>query len=73
MYTLAVIPVVSQDPGWAGLSGLLPDVVRRHASFEDCEVFVSGPAAMTNAVRRSLRELRVPGSQVHAERFALAG
>jgi predicted ferric reductase len=39
----------------------------------DRDVFVCGPPAMTTAVLRSLRALGVPRSQVHAERFSLAG
>lgn len=39
----------------------------------DRDVFVCGPPAMTAAVLRSLRTLAVPRSQVHAERFSLAG
>jgi predicted ferric reductase len=44
---------------------MVPDVADR-------DVFVCGPPAMTSAVLRSLRALKVPNSQVHAERFSLA-
>jgi len=56
------------DPpfGPAALLRLAPDVTER-------DVFVCGPPAMTTAVLRSLRELKVPRRQVHAERFSLAG
>jgi ferredoxin-NADP reductase len=47
------------------LAELVPDILDR-------DVYVCGPPAMTDAVLRSLRALRVPGSQVHAERFSLA-
>ena len=47
------------------LLAMVPDIVER-------DVFVCGPPAMTTAVLRSLRALRVPGPQVHAERFSLA-
>jgi predicted ferric reductase len=47
------------------LRALVPDITER-------DVFVCGPPAMTNAVLRSLRALRVPRAQVHAERFSLA-
>ena len=50
----------------ANLAALVPDITER-------EVFVCGPPAMTSAVLRSLRALRVPRRQVHAERFSLAG
>ena len=46
------------------LSVLVPDLTER-------DVFICGPDAMTAAVLRSLRELRVPDRQVHAERFRL--
>jgi predicted ferric reductase len=57
-------PNVPFDP--RNLLALVPDVVQR-------DVFVCGPPAMTSAVLRSLRTLRVPRAQVHAERFSLAG
>jgi predicted ferric reductase len=47
------------------LARLVPDITER-------DTFVCGPAAMTDAVLRSLRALRVPARQVHAERFRLA-
>ena len=47
------------------LSALVPDI-------HDRDVFVCGPPAMTTAVLRSLRELKVPSAQVHDERFSLA-
>ncbi|MHB9855455.1 ferredoxin reductase family protein [Streptomyces krungchingensis] len=48
------------------IARLVPDV-------RDRDVFVCGPPGMTAAVLRTLRELRVPGRQIHAERFSLAG
>jgi predicted ferric reductase len=44
----------------------VPDIVHR-------DVFVCGPTPMTAAVLRSLKQLRVPPAQIHAEQFALAG
>jgi predicted ferric reductase len=52
------------EPG--ALLAAVPDIADR-------DVFVCGPPAMTAAVLRSLRTLAVPRSQVHAERFSLAG
>lgn len=49
----------------AGLHSLVPDIVQR-------DIYVCGPPAMTNAVLASLRALRVPNSQVHAEKFSMA-
>jgi predicted ferric reductase len=50
----------------ANLLARVPDIADR-------DVFVCGPPAMTAAVLRSLRTLKVPRHQVHAERFSLAG
>lgn len=50
----------------AELSRLVPDITDR-------DVFLCGPPPMMNAVLRSLRELGVPKSQTHFERFSLAG
>jgi len=47
------------------LIGLVPDITDR-------DVYVCGPSAMTATVLRSLRALKVPRRQVHAERFSLA-
>jgi predicted ferric reductase len=47
------------------LLSLVPDITDR-------DVFVCGPAAMTDAVLRSLRQLGVPPRQRHAETFRLA-
>jgi predicted ferric reductase len=47
------------------LADLVPDIVER-------DVYVCGPPAMTEAVLRSLRALKVPAAQIHAERFSLA-
>jgi predicted ferric reductase len=52
------------EPG--NLRALVPDIAER-------DVYVCGPAAMTDAVLSALRQLKVPRRQVHAERFRLAG
>jgi predicted ferric reductase len=49
----------------ANLRALVPDITNR-------DVYVCGPAALTNAILASLRVLRVPRPQVHAELFRLA-
>ncbi|WP_229831156.1 ferredoxin reductase family protein [Actinoplanes ianthinogenes] len=48
------------------LLALVPDITAR-------DVYVCGPNPMTTSVLDSLRRLRVPSRQVHAERFRLAG
>ncbi|MEV7623215.1 ferredoxin reductase family protein [Actinoplanes sp. NPDC089786] len=50
----------------AGLQSLVPDITAR-------DIYICGPEKMTVAVLKSLSELGVPKSQIHAERFRLAG
>ncbi|WP_414497399.1 ferric reductase-like transmembrane domain-containing protein [Streptomyces sp. CRN 30] len=50
----------------AELARLVPDLADR-------DVFLCGPPPMMNAVLGTLRELDVPASQIHFERFSLAG
>jgi ferredoxin-NADP reductase len=47
------------------LHSMVPDIADR-------DVYVCGPRAMTDTVLESLRRLRVPNRQVHAEKFTLA-
>jgi len=61
---LTVIPVVSDDPDWTGMTGPLPDVISQQADCEDHEVFVSGPGPMVAAVLRVLAG-RVPAERIH--------
>jgi predicted ferric reductase len=48
--------------GLPALRALVPDIAQR-------DVFVCGPPAMVDAVRRRLVRLRVPRRQIHFERF----
>jgi predicted ferric reductase len=50
------------EPG--NLVALVPDIAER-------DIYVCGPQAMMSAVLRSLRQLKIPSRQVHAERFSL--
>ena len=57
------IDVPRQPMGAATISRLVPDIA-------DQDVFVCGPTGLMREVEGALRVLGVPGSQVHAERFA---
>lgn len=59
---LEVITALSDDPGARGPHGLLHTVVRQQASWQDCDVFVSGPPGM---VRATLRVLAHRASDEH--------
>jgi NAD(P)H-flavin reductase/hemoglobin-like flavoprotein len=51
---LTVIPVVSADPEFPGVRGLLPAVVRQRASCAGREIYVCGPDAMVLETKRLL-------------------
>ena len=51
---LTVIPVVSADPGFAGVRGMLPAVVWQRASCAGREIYVCGPDAMVRETKRLL-------------------
>ena len=57
-------PAVGPDPlGPAAIAALVPDVAER-------DVFLCGPLSMMDHAREALRQLGVPTSQIHLERFA---
>jgi NAD(P)H-flavin reductase len=66
---LLVIPVVSHDPGFPGPRGMLPEVVRRHASFENTDVFISGPDDMVRETERVLAR-RVAADRIYRDPFS---
>jgi NAD(P)H-flavin reductase/hemoglobin-like flavoprotein len=56
---LTIVPAVSDEPSFNGEQGLLPDVVARHGSWQDHDVFISGSPAMTRATVARLASLGV--------------
>ena len=67
---LRVIPVLSDQPGYSGLSGLLPDVVYEHESesLADCEAYICGPAGMVSRTAALLAG-HIPPGQLHHDPF----
>jgi NAD(P)H-flavin reductase/hemoglobin-like flavoprotein len=63
---LRVIPVLSDEPGYQGLTGTLPDVVGGHGLFENTEAYVCGPAAMVSQTTALLAASLPPG-QIHRD------
>ena len=61
---LRVIPVLSDQPGYPGLTGMLPEVVSSQGHVGDAEAYVCGPPAM---VRQAVALLGgcIPASQIH--------
>jgi NAD(P)H-flavin reductase/hemoglobin-like flavoprotein len=62
---LTVIPVVSHQPEFAGLKGMLPDVIAQSAACEDREIFISGPDGMVRETVRLLAGRVGPGRIRH--------
>jgi NAD(P)H-flavin reductase/hemoglobin-like flavoprotein len=64
---LRVLPVVSDEPGYDGMRGRVPDVVERFHSWAGHEVYVCGPSAMVDETVRRLRYGGVPPAQIHRD------
>ncbi len=63
--SLALVTVVSDEPGWGGEQGMLPDVMRERGEWQDREVYVCGPPEMVTQTQAVLADLGVPASRLH--------
>ena len=63
---LEVIPVVSDEPGYCGLRGTLPEVTARHLPPEAGDVFICGPPEMVTATA-AVVAARAPGARLHID------
>ena len=61
---LTIVPCVSDDPTFIGEHGTLSDVVARHGSWKDHDVFLCGSPDMTRATLSRLREIGVPAERI---------
>lgn len=66
---LSVVPAVTDEPGFAGETGDIPDVVSRYGPWEQHDFFVSGSAAMVRATLLRLAEMKVPPTRVKYDAF----
>jgi NAD(P)H-flavin reductase/hemoglobin-like flavoprotein len=62
--TLRVIPVLSEEPSYAGLTGMLPEVVKAQGVASDAEAYISGPPGMVRQAA-ALLAASLPKSQIH--------
>lgn len=62
---LTVIPVVSHQPEFDGIKGMLPDAAARYASVEDAEILLSGPERMVARTVALLASRVQPGQIRH--------
>jgi NAD(P)H-flavin reductase/hemoglobin-like flavoprotein len=64
---LRITPVVSDESGYSGIRGLVPDVIARHMPQPGDDVYISGPSRM---VQKSVQALSVNGMRkwrIHAD------
>jgi NAD(P)H-flavin reductase/hemoglobin-like flavoprotein len=61
---LRVIPVLSEEPGYAGLTGMLPEVVKAQGVASDAEAYICGPPGMVRQAA-ALLGASLPESQIH--------
>jgi len=66
---LEVTTALSGDPDASGVHGLLPDVLRQHATWRDRDVFICGPPGMVRGTLRVLAH-RACGEHVHLDPVA---
>jgi NAD(P)H-flavin reductase/hemoglobin-like flavoprotein len=62
--SLRVIPVLSEQPDYAGLTGTLPDAISAGGLFENTDAYVCGPPAMVRQTTAVLAS-SIPASQIH--------
>lgn len=62
--TLRVLPVLSDEPGYNGLAGMLPDIVGSQGLFETAEAYICGPPAMVTMTAAVLAA-SIPPGQIH--------
>jgi NAD(P)H-flavin reductase/hemoglobin-like flavoprotein len=70
---LRITPVVSDDHGYSGMRGMLPDVIARHLPQPGDDVYISGPSEM---VQRSIQVLSATGMRklrIHADLAEVPG
>ncbi|MGB6454857.1 MAG: globin domain-containing protein [Streptosporangiaceae bacterium] len=62
--SLRVIPVLSEQPDYAGLTGTLPDAIGAGGQSENTDAYVCGPPAMVRQAAAVLAS-SIPASQIH--------
>jgi NAD(P)H-flavin reductase/hemoglobin-like flavoprotein len=66
---LRITPCVSDEPGFPGERGALPDVVARSGCWADHDAYLAGPTPMIEAMTACLSSLGVSPSHIHVEDF----
>ena len=63
--SVELVTAVSDDPGFDGPQGLLPDVMLDRPEWKDRDVFACGPAEMVRQTQAVLTDLGVPAERLH--------
>jgi NAD(P)H-flavin reductase/hemoglobin-like flavoprotein len=66
---LTVTPSVSAGTRFAGETGSLPDVIAKHGSWPERDVYVAGPTELVHETTARLTSTGTPPSQIHVEDF----
>lgn len=72
---IKVVHILSNpDHSWTGLKGYITkDTIYNYANdfLQNCEVFLCGPPPMMKKMLTFLKELNIPASRIHYERFSI--
>lgn len=63
---LRVVPVLSEQPQYTGLTGMLPEVVKSQGVASDTEAYICGPPAMVRQAA-ALLAASLPQSRIHKD------
>ncbi len=65
--SLRVIPVVSDDTQFDGIRGLLPGVVGQCWTWQDHDVYISGPAGLVRETTQVLTTIGIPITRIYSD------
>jgi NAD(P)H-flavin reductase len=66
---LTVTPVVSGEPGYAGETGRMREVIARHGKWQGRDAYLAGPSDMAESTAAYLISCGTPRERVHIEDF----
>jgi NAD(P)H-flavin reductase/hemoglobin-like flavoprotein len=69
---LTITGCASDDPGYSGERGTLPDVVSRSGTWSGHDAYIAGPPPVTEAMSARLASLGVPQDQISVEDFGMS-
>jgi NAD(P)H-flavin reductase/hemoglobin-like flavoprotein len=66
---LTIVRAVSDEHGYSGERGDIPDVVSRHGPWREHDFYIAGSGAMVNATLRRLAEMQIPSTRIKYDAF----